>query len=1054
MAETGKLYLGGKAVTYAYLGEQCVYELITEGGDVTYTFRISNYSSGNYTINGASGAFLTGGTYTNGSFTYTAPAGTFISYRVEPSEGSSVYAAGTATMMANATVNLTLQRWYSFNISVSPSNSYSYIYALADGYPSWNYYNGGDLPSGTTIHWTVYGTGGYSDVAGTTVLSGNSYSITQFVTMSKPTVSYTFTIYVSPFLNTSLKLIAQKNSEQNSEVELTGTRSGDSMVYTYTVTNPASEDYWTFWAPNQSGYSTQMPVVIDNVSSDVTKTATLSQVSYTVRIIPVPSDATVTINGSATSAITAHSGDTVSYRVSKSGYNTENGTLTVGGSVTTIERTISLTEAAATIYQVNFLPKKSGTSTYVTGVTIYVNGMIVDEVVNAGTPVTYSAAAGSAVAWSASCADYTTASGSFTLTGNTTVEPQMVYNRRTLTVNVSLSGYTGAGTSAITYNVMAGNVRLVSSSVTTTRKQFIFSWNTGSTTDILFGADGYDAYDYAFTASNTPDNYTKSISLQRHGLRAMFYVYPSDATYTVTAGSSYLVPTGEESNVQAGYRHFYFYWDSAHTATISFSAPYCNSSAYTLTAGTTPGAVDDFAAIVLEDQRNYLTVIPTLTDDTELYDANVTIISSFGTVSGLGRQTQAFLANESVSAITGGGDYTKYGPYSLSTTQTGQTFVRRFQISPISFREKYLTFEIISGGTIYWYKASAATARAIQYSKNDGAWTDITSAAGTATISVSTGDVIRFKGTNSAYGGSTDADFSRFSGSTSLRYEAYGNIMSLVAGDAFSGATTNSALMFKRLFHSATGLIDASNLVIPAGTTYRQYYEMFKNCTNLVSAPKNIGNGATTSTPSSGGTYYGMFYGCTSMTTAPAMVPNLTLGVSACTQMFYNCTSLVGTPAISATTLNSSCCSQMFQNCTALLQNKLPKLPATTMKPYCYDRMFAGCTNIVGGVGITLPATTLAAHCYDGMFSGCTSLGSAPTLPALSLEDGCYNNMFRGCQRMESVRADFTDTPGSSYTDNWLYGVADAGTFYKNRDATWSVYGPNGIPAGWTIIQN
>ena len=46
----------------------------------------------------------------------------------------------------------------------------------------------------------------------------------------------------------------------------------------------------------------------------------------------------------------------------------------------------------------------------------------------------------------------------------------------------------------------------------------------------------------------------------------------------------------------------------------------------------------------------------------------------------------------------------------------------------------------------------------------------------------------------------------------------------------------------------------------------------------------------------------------------------------------------------------------------------------------------------------------------------------------------------------------FTTTPSTTYTNNWVNGVASSGTFVKNKDATWNVTGINGIPTGWTVV--
>ena len=55
----------------------------------------------------------------------------------------------------------------------------------------------------------------------------------------------------------------------------------------------------------------------------------------------------------------------------------------------------------------------------------------------------------------------------------------------------------------------------------------------------------------------------------------------------------------------------------------------------------------------------------------------------------------------------------------------------------------------------------------IEYSKNDGEWTSITSATGSSapTISVTSGDTVQFRGFTDRYGSSTNA-YNSFSGTT------------------------------------------------------------------------------------------------------------------------------------------------------------------------------------------------------------------------------------------------------------------------------------------------
>ena len=149
-----------------------------------------------------------------------------------------------------------------------------------------------------------------------------------------------------------------------------------------------------------------------------------------------------------------------------------------------------------------------------------------------------------------------------------------------------------------------------------------------------------------------------------------------------------------------------------------------------------------------------------------------------------------------------------------------------------------------------------------------------------------------------------------------------------------------------------------------------------------------------------------------------------------------------------ATTLPINCYMSMFSGCGSL--KTAPKLPATTLAESCYDSMFKNCTSLITAPSI-LPATTLANSCYNSMFFNCYTLKTAPELPAITLVSNCYNYMFYGCSSLNYIRAMFTTTPSSTYTDKWVLTVSATGTFIKNSAATWNVTGDNGIPTGWTV---
>ena len=298
-----------------------------------------------------------------------------------------------------------------------------------------------------------------------------------------------------------------------------------------------------------------------------------------------------------------------------------------------------------------------------------------------------------------------------------------------------------------------------------------------------------------------------------------------------------------------------------------------------------------------------------------------------------------------------------------------------------------LTFEIISGGTITWKAADGEVLKTISYSKDNGLnWTDITSTKAGTSFSVAAGDKVLFKGENTTYA-ANGYKYNGFSDSTAV-YNVYGNIMSLVGGDNFSGLTTlENSYVFCSLFRS-TKVNDASSLVLPATA-------LTQSC------------------------YRGMFQGCTS---------------------------LVNAPELPATTLVLFCYGSMFRGCTSLVN--APTLPATALAQSCYQDMFWDCTSLENAP--ELPATALAQSCYVDMFWGCTSLVNAPELPATTLANYCYGSMFRGCTSLNYIKCLATDISASLYTYNWLRNVSPTGTFVKHPDATWTT-GDNGIPTGWTV---
>ena len=221
--------------------------------------------------------------------------------------------------------------------------------------------------------------------------------------------------------------------------------------------------------------------------------------------------------------------------------------------------------------------------------------------------------------------------------------------------------------------------------------------------------------------------------------------------------------------------------------------------------------------------------------------------------------------------------------YSVLNSVSSQTVSANCIYNPEhDYSTDYFTFDILSPGTIAWTVAGAGTQKTIQYSINGGEWTSITSNTAT-TISVSEGDKVRFKGTNSSYA-SSNANYTGFSGGTAS-FNVEGNIMSLVYGDNFIG---NSALTGSYNFCSLlkqTNVVSAENLILPAITlTPHCYRALFANSPSLVVAPE---------------------------------LPALTLA-EACYKYMFQEASITTAPDLLAPTLVVSCYEGMFNRCSNL----------------------------------------------------------------------------------------------------------------------------------------
>ena len=370
---------------------------------------------------------------------------------------------------------------------------------------------------------------------------------------------------------------------------------------------------------------------------------------------------------------------------------------------------------------------------------------------------------------------------------------------------------------------------------------------------------------------------------------------------------------------------------------------------------------------------------------------------------------------------------------------------------PHDYSEDYLTFDIISAGTIECRQFSTTPENSWEYSKDNG---ETWNYPEFFSVDVQAGDTVLLRG---------NLRRPEFTGSTAT-FDVYGNILSMIGESYKSGK--NVYYGFLQTF-AGTNVVNAKNLVLPtrlkAGIFVKMFYychklvsapalpsmtlyaecysEMFAGCNSLVSAP------ALPALELKEKCYFQMFEGCSSLTTAPDL-PATALAPYCYSSMFAWCDSLVNVPSIlPATKLYKHCYSVMFWHCLSL--TTAPELPATTLVEHCYTMMFWNCPSLVAAPA--LPATTLAPYCYDEMFLECSSLTAAPVLPATTLEPYCYWGMFNSTN-LSYMKCLATNITAEKSTIGWLANVSPTGTFIKKAGAQWES-GYNGIPDGWTVQE-
>lgn len=268
----------------------------------------------------------------------------------------------------------------------------------------------------------------------------------------------------------------------------------------------------------------------------------------------------------------------------------------------------------------------------------------------------------------------------------------------------------------------------------------------------------------------------------------------------------------------------------------------------------------------------------------------------------------------------------------IGSSEASKVYLGDELVWPVNMAEQYLTFEIVSSGTIGISSAGSPASVTVQYSLNKGVWDNLSS---NESINVNAGDSIRWKGNNSAYSSDRD-NYNHFTGTALFRTK--GNIVSLIYGDDFIGKESYTLQDYAlNCIFLDSSCIDAYDLYIHTKTGMRSLRHVFANCSLLTRPPKEI-------VGQDMGTYGlgAMFTTCTSLQFAPDL-SNFIPTANTFQDMFYNCSSIRETPALYSGATPNSAYQNAFQRCTSL---ESAVLPSETLENRAYYRMFSGCTSL------------------------------------------------------------------------------------------------------------
>lgn len=195
----------------------------------------------------------------------------------------------------------------------------------------------------------------------------------------------------------------------------------------------------------------------------------------------------------------------------------------------------------------------------------------------------------------------------------------------------------------------------------------------------------------------------------------------------------------------------------------------------------------------------------------------------------------------------------------------------------------YLCFTALEAGQFTLTIPAAVTPTYLSYvewSKDGRTWshTDNTSEAVTIDVQVASGEKVYWRGSGNSMTSLNAGEPYSSKFSSTCRFDASGNITSLLLGVNYVTALVNYStsgvrnVTFANLFRGCTTIVNAKDLILPTFTSYYTYifYYMFYGCTSLVSSPALVSSELSTAC------YSGLYRECSNLAQSQVLLaPNL-----------------------------------------------------------------------------------------------------------------------------------------------------------------------------------